>query len=273
MTCERVREQMPECIAGRLDKAAREYLIEHLETCSACRAEFSELCTVWRGLESLPAPEPGREMKSRFLEMLEAYKAGMQAEQPSAPWNLPRRTWWAALWSRPAWTVAFASLLVAAGVVGGRYWAAPHTSGPDVAQLQGQVESLRQLVTLSLLQQESPSARLRGVTYSYQIAEPDTQVEQALLHVVNHDSNVNVRLSAVDALAKYGQDPGVRHALVDALAVQDSPLVQTALIDMLVQLNHRDAVPALQKLAADAQANEVVRQHAAEAIAKLGGSK
>lgn len=275
MTCERIREQMPECIAGRLDKAARENLIEHLETCSACRAEFSELCAVWRGLESLPAPEPGREMKSRFLEMLEAYKAGMeaQAERPGAPWNPPRKNRWAALWARPAWTVAFASLLLAAGVVGGRYWAAPRGAAPDVAQLQGQVESLRQLVTLSLLQQESPSARLRGVTYSYQIAEPDTQVEQALLHVVNHDSNVNVRLSAVDALAKYGQEPDVRHALVDALAVQDSPLVQTALIDMLVQLNHRDAVPALRNLAGDPQANETVRQHAAEAIAKLGGSK
>ena len=45
-----------------------------------------------------------------------------------------------------------------------------------MAQLRGQVESLRQLVALSMLQEQSPSARLRGVTYSYQIAQPDPQV-------------------------------------------------------------------------------------------------
>ncbi len=40
MNCERIREQIPECLAGQLDAAARERLIEHLETCAACRARF-----------------------------------------------------------------------------------------------------------------------------------------------------------------------------------------------------------------------------------------
>ena len=48
---------------------------------------------------------------------------------------------------------------------------------------------------------------MRGVTYSIQMAQPDSQVEQALLYAVNHDPNVNVRLSAVDALEKYAGDP------------------------------------------------------------------
>ena len=115
--------------------------------------------------------------------------------------------------------------------------------------MRGQVESLRQLVALSLLQEQSPSARLRGVNYSYQMTQPDREVQQALLHAVNHDTNVNVRLSAVDALAKFASNPEVRRALVDSLPVQDSPLVQIALIDLLVQLNARDAAPAMQKLA------------------------
>ena len=71
-----------------------------------------------------------------------------------------------------------------------------------MAQLRGQVENLRQMVALSMLQQQSPSARMRGVTYSEKIAQPDPQVLDALLQAVNHDSNVNVRLSAVDALAE-----------------------------------------------------------------------
>jgi HEAT repeat protein len=107
------------------------------------------------------------------------------------------------------------------------------------------------------------------VTYSYQVAQPDPQVEQELLHTVNHDSNVNVRLSAVDAIAKFAKNPEVRRALVDSIPVQDSPLVQIALIDLLLQLNDKDAVPALRKLALDKETNEAVRQRAESAVQKL----
>lgn len=267
MICERVREQIPECLAGRLDHAARERLVAHLETCPACRAELAELNAVWRGLGSLPEPEQDPAMRSRFLEVLEAYQAGRasglagQVGDPGRKFRLPHvpRILQAAL--------AFALLMV--GVFLGRYVAEPRGVSPDVAQLQAQVENLRQLVTLSLLQEQSPSSRLRGVTYSYQMAQPDAQVEQALLYAVNHDSNVNVRLSAVDALEKYAANPEIRRALADAVPVQDSPLVQIALIDLLVQLNDKEASSALRKLAQDAQADNQVRQHAAWAIQRM----
>src|SRR5207248_4943319 len=116
---------------------------------------------------------------------------------------------------------------------------------------------------LSMLQQQSPSARLRGVTYSEAMTQPDRQVEQAILYAVNHDSNVNVRLSAVDALQKFAGNPEVIRAMIDAIPVQDSPLVQIALIDMLVQMKARTAAPFMVRLAQDKQVEEVVQQRAA----------
>ena len=84
MNCERIREQIPEALAGRLAKAAREELVEHLEGCGACRTEVAELNAVWRGLEAVKsdmdaAPESGA--KARFQEVLAAYQAGMEAAQ------------------------------------------------------------------------------------------------------------------------------------------------------------------------------------------------
>jgi hypothetical protein len=271
MTCERIREQIPECLAGQLDAASRERLIEHLETCAACRADLAELNVVWRGLEGMPQPEPDRSMRSRFMETLEAYQEGYQEAQRRLSYSGSARVWWQGWWpARPAWQAALAALLVIAGVSIGRYLAAPRAeSSPEIASLKGQVESLRQLVALSLLQEQSPSSRLRGVTYSYQISQPDQQVEQALLYAVNHDSNVNVRLSAVDALAKFAGNPEVRRGLVDSLSVQDSPMVQIAIIDLLVQLNDTGALPALHRLSASTQADEAVRQRAASAAEKL----
>jgi hypothetical protein len=274
MTCDRVRELIPDCVAGRLDAPTRGNVIEHTETCSACRADMAELGAVWRGLESMQEPEPGPGLKSRFLETLRAYQEGYQEGQrrPAVVKPVASGFWSGWIPAQPAWQVAFAVVLLGVGLAAGRYALTPRQDAggnPQIAVLQGQVENLRQLVALSLLQEQSPSARLRGVTYSYQVAQPDRQVEQALLQAVNRDNNVNVRLSAVDALAKFSGSPDVRRALIDSVAVQDSPLVQIALIDLLVQIGATDAAPALRKVAASSEANQDVRQRAEAALQKL----
>jgi hypothetical protein len=276
MICDRTREKLPELLAGRLDAATREKVIDHLDTCSACRADAAELGVVWRGLEAMPEPEPSQGMRTRFRETLAAYEEGFQDAQRRQALAVPPRHWWSSFWpAQPAWQMALTAVLVVAGVFGGHYLAAPQkpAPNPEIAQLKGQVDNLRQMVALSLMQQQSPTARLRGVTYSYQVSQPDQQVQQALLHAVNHDSNVNVRLSAVDALAKFAGDPQLRRALIDAIPVQDSPLVQIALVDLLVQVNDRDAVPALQKLSQDRALDEAVRQRAASGLEKMGATK
>jgi hypothetical protein len=75
----------------------------------------------------------------------------------------------------------------------------------------------------------------------------------------------------VDALQRYAGDPEVVRAMIDAIPVQDSPLVQIALIDMLVQMKAGAAQPALARLASDTQVQDVVRQRAIWAREKLGG--
>ena len=275
MSCERIREQIPEVLAGRLEPLAREKWIDHLETCSACRAEVADLGIVWRALDTMAEPDPSPQMRARFLETLRAYEEGFQEAQRKQTYSPPRENWWASLWpARPAWGAAFAAAILLVGVLGGRLLLTPRgTEAPvngEMTQLRAQVESLRQLVALSLLQEQSASARLRGVNYSYQMTQPDREVQQALLHAVNHDSNVNVRLSAVDALAKFAASAEVRRALVDSLPVQDSALVQVALIDLLAQIEAREAAPAMRKLAGQVELDESVRARAASAAERLG---
>src|SRR3569832_1444285 len=115
----------------------------------------------------MPELEPSPAMRTRFLETL----AGYQEAQRKLGYVEPRKSFWAGIWpASPAWQAAFSAVLLLAGVMGGRYLAEPRpavNANPEMAQLRGQIENLRQLVTLSMLQQESPSARLRGVTYAY----------------------------------------------------------------------------------------------------------
>jgi hypothetical protein len=266
-----MREQIPEALAGRLDKAAREALVEHLESCAGCRTEVAELNAVWRGLEPLKtgmdAP-PDAGAKVRFQEMLAAYQAGMAAVQPAARpvVHAPRV---ASFPAQPVWQFAAAAGLLLGGILFGRYLPRAGGGNPEMAQLRAQVENLHQMVALSMLQQPSPSARMRGVTYSEKIAQPDPLVLDALLQAVNRDSNVNVRLSAVDALQKFAADPEVARAMVNSIPGQESPLVQIALLDMLVQWNTRGIAPGLARISRDTQMDEMVRQRAGWALHKM----
>jgi HEAT repeat protein len=101
------------------------------------------------------------------------------------------------------------------------------------------------------------------------MAQPDPLVLDALLQAVNHDSNVNVRLSAVDALQKFAADPEVARSMVNSIPGQESPLVQIALVDMLVQWNARASAPGLARISRDTQMDEMVRQRAEWALHKM----
>lgn len=261
MICERVKEQIPEYLSGALEDGARARLLSHLDGCATCREEVFRLDSVWRKLDLLPMAEPSANLRVRFEEMLAAYQSGLAAKQK------PRSNWLFV----PTWAAAACSLLLLLGGLAAGRAMRPQPPN-EFAQLKGELESMRQLVTLSLLQQQSPGARLRGVNYSYKMERADPQVESALLYAVSHDSNVNVRLSALDALQKVAGSPAVSRALVDALATQDSPLVQIGLIDFLVGRNESEVVPALRKLTQDQQVNPAVRQRAQWGLNQLGAA-
>jgi len=73
----------------------------------------------------------------------------------------------------------------------------------------------------------------------------------------------------VDALRRFAASPETRRAVVDALPTQTTPLVQVALIDLLVDFKDRNAADALTKLAANRDVNDGVRQQARWALEKL----
>jgi HEAT repeat protein len=101
------------------------------------------------------------------------------------------------------------------------------------------------------------------------MVQPDPKVLSALLHTVNYDQNVNVRLAALDALHQSTSNDMVRHGLVEALDRQTSPMVQIALIDVLVDIRDQQASGALKDLTQEAGLNPEVRERAQWALEHL----
>jgi len=128
---------------------------------------------------------------------------------------------------------------------------------------------MRQLVVLSMLQQDSASQRLQGVNWTTRQNQADPKILSALVHTLRYDSSVDVRLAALDALSRYRDQTQVRQGLAEALEAQQSPLVQVELIDLLVRWHDRGAIDPLHKIEQDQNVDPTVRERARRAIDQL----
>lgn len=267
MKCEQIAELLPDYLQGSLSPDQHRTVGAHLEQCAGC----SEEVAVWRKLSLLPVEQPSPMSRLRFEAMLQAYQAG-RLNQPSgnSAWRKRTFSWNFFHWLRsPVGAVVWSAALLVIGVFAGLRMAGPKPPSPDVAEIQKELETTKQLVVLSMLQQQSASSRLEGVNFTTREEQLNPQVLSALLHTLRYDASVDVRLAALDALSRHSAQPQVRSSVVNALQEQQSPLVQVALIDQLVEWHDREAKPHLEKLRQSQDLNPAVRQHADWAISKL----
>lgn len=269
MTCDDLTRRLPEHWAGELTADERRALEAHLASCATCRDEARALGELWRALGEVEDVEPLKPTLEPALKPTP--RTSPRPASDLAPIVPLRRGGWASrigAAAGPVWQIAATLLIAVGGFAVGRSW-------PDVAQqtamaeMRGELHGMRQMVALSLLRQESAAERLRGVSWSTSIEGPGAEVIGALVDTLQHDANVNVRLAAIDALRQYGTETAVRDALVRALPVDPSPLVQIALIDAVVALRERRSADALRALEAGPETNQAVRQRARRGLQQL----
>jgi hypothetical protein len=168
--------------------------------------------------------------------------------------------------TRPVWQAAVALACLLIGLLAG---ANLPRRNKEIAKLHEEIASTRDMVALSLLQQQSATERLRGVDYTGRMKTMEPEVVSALTEAVAHDPSVNVRLAAIDALSKASGSPGVLQSLTQSLPRQDSPMVQAALIDYLVEARDHKALGTLRQLAAQPDLNPAVLERTHFALQQL----
>ncbi len=273
MRCEEVRLRMAEHLAGTLDANDAAAFRTHVSSCADCQAEFAGLDVLWSALGTLPAAAvPSNRMRERFSAVLTAERTS--SWRPASRRN-NGRAWATAGWTTrgPLVQLAVAASLLLAGVIIGRSTATgPVASAPpvaDIAEVRSELRDMRQMLTLSLLQQQSATERLRGVSWTSQIDQPGNEVVSALLDTLLHDPNVNVRLAAVDALRRVSDRPDVRLGTKQAVTDPSSPLLQVAVIDFMVETRDPQAPSLFRTLAQDAGVDALVRGRAQWGLERL----
>jgi hypothetical protein len=250
MFCPVGEKRLAGYLEGSLAGGERLEYERHVEVCELCREQLE----TWTKLRAMPVPAPSAgfaaEAERRWRR--EAGQAGA-----AKPW----------VSDRVAWAAMAAVLALVCGV--GGYWLGGKEGRTEAALAQKDLQHLRSLMAVSLLQQQSAIERLRGVNYSVRLERTDGAVVEALLATLRGDSSVDVRLAAADALRKFRGNAEVRREMAESLPYQESPLLQMTLIDTLAEWRDPQAVRSLEQLAGLPETDGEVRKRIAGALAEL----
>jgi hypothetical protein len=231
--------QMVEYLAGEMSPPAEADFKKGLAAAGIKPGPAAEYESLLKNIDGLACPEPGLEMRRKFEILLDqAKREAALAESPRAA--VPRRP----LALRPA---AVAGLILAGAAIG-------IFLGPLIIEkkaltgLRAEVREMKTSVMLMMLDKPSAAERLKAVAISREIQPADDRIIEALLATLNGDPNVNVRLTAVEALARFADRPRVRSGLIEAMAVQDAAAVELTLADLMLAWREKRAVPQIDKL-------------------------
>lgn len=164
---------------------------------------------------------------------------------------------------------AAAVLLVMAGVAIGNWVNQHQQQARELAELKQQVEENRRVMLAMMENQQSASQRMQGLSVAFEMNQPDDEIVHVLVKTMNDDPNTNVRLAAMDALGKFSNEARARHALIQSLSTQKDPVIQIALIQLLVKMKEKSVVNQLEQITTDPSAIKAVKDEAYKGILKL----
>ncbi len=255
MEREQLESLIIDYIDGKLPENERISLERQLAQDPEAYQLYEQFREVLSAMDKASALRPSGNLKIRFEQAL-----AEEIRQTSG-----RQVFMGPLFYR----AAAAAVLVAAGLAGGYWISQNQRQQEEMIALRNEMESTKQLMHSMLDNQTSASQRLQGVSVALQLTKADDDVVNALVQTMNEDPNSNVRLAAMDALATFDAEPAVRKALIASLTTQKDPVVQIALIQLLVRLKEKGVVKELERMVEDEQNLKAVKDEASNGILKL----
>ena len=250
-------------LENTLSAEDRKQLEASLTKSTELRQELEALRVLLSNLEQLPQEQPSERLSANFYAFLNAKVA---AQKHSATVRKPGAS---------SWLVAAAVALLLIGLSVGGLWRLNKHHQQQIATLQTEMQLTKKLLMLSMLQENTASDRIQALNKvqasveAKQFSPQDQRLVEALIHTMNFDPNINVRVKAVEALLLFTSSEKVVEAMIESLELQDNPHVQILLIETLTEVKAKQALSIFKDLLKGENIHEVVRQKAAYGLERL----
>ncbi|MEM9339188.1 MAG: HEAT repeat domain-containing protein [Bacteroidota bacterium] len=242
---------------GEIGEEAERRLKAYLEHHPDEAMELQGLQKTWELFDQIERPEPSVQMDARFEGMMAAYQSSKKRVSPIS---------FTMEWMVKSWRVALAFLVI--GLLVGWWMLPSHQQSNSISELSNEIQSMKELMMLTLIEQPKAQERIRAVNMTSDLPNADEKVIKALISTLNLDENLNVRLAALESLTQYADRPMVRMALIEALTIQNSPILLVAIADVLVLIQETSSVEAM-KMLREKTDEELVKDKLEESIASL----
>ena len=281
-------------VSGQLSASMQEEMEALLKTDPKLRQEAQEMQEMWEMLNKTDDQEPPADMDVAFYAFLEQEQQETEKLAKVVSLTKGRNLWRDTLKYAAGLALLCGTFLIGRSTaptkevlvpqIVEKFIVKPQSETPantksndplpavmmkELITLKKEMKSTKELVMLSMLKQESPSQRIKAVNFSYEMTAPDRKVLEALVRTLNQDANTNVRMAAAEALSHFGNDKRVRDALIQTLRKQQDPMLQVAVIEILVNLREKRALPEMMAISDTDQVPQFVRDKAEEGVSVL----
>ena len=267
MKCEDVQLRMIDYLDKALEESVSQQIEKHLETCERCLDELRDTQHVFNLMSDSKMVKPDDSLRINFYHMLHSeIKKGeertiMTFTKSVSPW-----------YSQGAYRIAASIALLVCGTFIGllvRGGLGNTTASNELKQLKSEVSDLKKATMFTMLKEESSSDRIQAVRYVEDIDKPDQNVIEVLVKTLNNDKNINVRMAAAYALSKFADQRTVCDSLVNSLSMQNDPLLQVTLINILAEKREKSAFKPIQEIIANKSTLKEVRAVAENSLRVL----
>ena len=248
MEKEKLESLLIDYIDGKLNSVDKHFVEQELMKNPASFRMYEELKEVIRVMGKVSPMSPPDSMRSGF-EALLAQEAGSFKEART----VAMRPWW--------YAIAAGLALLITGLSIGLFINDRNRRAEEIAAIKAEEAHTRQVVS-GLSDERSPANRILAVKEASSSDNINAEIIRTLIRTMDNDPNSNVRLAAMEALSQFRGERVVRDALVSSLPKQSDPVVQIALIQLIVELRDKDAVEPLRHIIENETTLESVKDEA-----------
>ncbi len=223
-------------------------IAELIEIYPTCSDDLRSAYNMWIDLQELEVPLPSERMDASFYKALNEYSV-----EKSVPLQMH--------WLKYA---AAGLVLVLSGIFMGRQLG--DEKAPVQLVVTEQVPDAMQVNVARMTMSRSSTHKMEAIHDTKEIDNPSDKIFEALNQVLLKDQSINVRLSAIEAMLHFSDDPLARSYLIKAIPFQDSPIVQIALADAMINLEERESLGTMKEMLESGDLELEVKDHFEDAI-------
>ena len=234
-----IQDKLIDFLDQSLPEQEMKEMQEYIDNNEDFAQEVEEMKKLFFDINEEDLEQPSAALRMNFEEMLEEEKA----KQETKVINLQERTSWKS-YLRVAASIA---IVISAFVIG--------------TQINRGGESTQTAQILAKIESESASTRIDAMNIAEEeVNKIDTEILQAFIDRLLYDEKPSVRLTAVEALAKFSEEEMVKKALIKALETDKDPAIQIELIQVLVKIQEKRALSPMKKLLKNEDVPEYVKK-------------